>query len=135
MATEVANRYTVRFLEALGEPFPAGTTVSKQIDLYCGVFQKSFAETGRTCLCGMFSNEANLLPVSLREAIGTFVDANIEWLTRALAGPVEPEADWGIFERKARSIYAALEGAIGVAALKDDSGWLVDVSEELLQSI
>ena len=133
LANEVAKRYTRLFLEALGNPFPESASVSNQLRKYCSVFQGSFEATGRTCLCGMFSNEAYMLPDTLRAEISEFASANLKWLCMALAeGDAKRALEPGVVG-KAQLIYCSLEGAIGVAALKEDPTWLKSVSEELVR--
>ncbi len=56
-----------------------------------------------------------------------FVDANLIWLEEAMGRGGSPE--------KALLIYAALEGAMGVAALKRDSAWIVRVGESACEAV
>ena len=135
LAVEVARRYTDRFLEGLGEPFPEGSTVAGQLEKYCDGFRASFEAMGRTCLCGMFSNEAYLLPESVRQEIYRFVELNLEWLRGVLSMGQAAEVADAEIESQARFVYAALEGAIGLAALRNDAGWISGVSSQLIQRL
>ena len=134
LTLEVARRYEQTFFDALGEPAPAGTTPEVQLERYCEVFRTAFESSGRACLCGILSNEAEQLPESVRRVITEFVSANISWLEEAM----EPARDRGSTEdcsdsarERAELVYCALEGAMGVAALKQDGDWIARVSRSL----
>lgn len=125
LTLEVARQYEGNFFEALGEPSPAGVDVSTQLNRYCEVFKSAFESSGRACLCGILSNEAEQLPESVREVIIAFVQSNIAWLEESLS-----KAGGGDQAReKAEFIYCALEGAMGVAALQQDIGWIDRVTK------
>lgn len=133
LAVAVAERYRQQFFVALGDPTPAGTRLDDRLRHYGQVFQNSFATSHSACLCGMLSNEIALLPSSVKEVLVLFVQENVAWLQQALAdsqGLSDLEA-----KRQAQLVYSALEGAMGVAALTQDSSWLETVSSQLLSLI
>ncbi len=128
LTLEVARLYEESFFAALGEFAPPGGTPESQLRHYCDVFKNAFESSGRACLCGVLSNEAEQLPQSVREVIAGFVSANISWLEQAIK---QGSADSGYdnAREKAELVYCALEGAMGVAALKQDIGWITRVSK------
>ncbi|MFK7804565.1 MAG: TetR/AcrR family transcriptional regulator [Anaerolineae bacterium] len=129
LALAVAERYKQRFFAALGDPTPAGTSLEQRLNHYGQVFQDSFATSHSACLCGMLSNEIALLPDSVKEVLVVFVQENVMWLQQAIAdsqGSSEAEA-----KKQAQLVYSALEGAMGVAALTQDSSWLETVSSRV----
>ena len=122
---EVARRYHENFFAALGVPKPARHSPEVQLELYCEVFKKAFQSSERSCLCGVLTNEAEQLPDSVREVVIEFVQANIAWLEQALEkSPNDLNA-----VKRAELVYSALEGAMGVASLKQDQLWIDRVSE------
>ena len=123
LALEVARSYTNDFFGALGEPDLAEGSASDRIRHYCDVFQSAFETSGRACLCGMLSNEVALLPEALRQEVVGFVDANINWLEKALS--LDAASD---HHRTAKAIYCGLEGAMAAAALTNDVSWIEDVA-------
>jgi TetR/AcrR family transcriptional regulator, transcriptional repressor for nem operon len=126
LAVAVARRYAKNFRAGLGEPAPAGKQPEQQIALFCDVFRSAFASSGLACLCGVLSSESALLPERVQQEIAAFVDANVVWLEQALAGGSKKRNK--AIHQNARLIYAALQGAMAVARLKQDSRWLDDVS-------
>lgn len=120
LALEVARQYNDSFFSALGEPAPAGSDARTQLNLYCEVFRNAFRSSGRACLCGVLSNEAEQLPESVRTLVVEFVAANVSWLEQAL----EQTTVNGNARERAELVYCALEGAMGVAALQQDHNWV-----------
>jgi TetR/AcrR family transcriptional repressor of nem operon len=125
LTLEVARQYQEKFFGALGEPAPAGSDSTAQLNHYCEVFRRAFESSGRACLCGVLSNEAEQLPDSVREVIIDFVRANISWLEKAL----ELNSENGLARERAELVYCALEGAMGVASLQQDHNWIDRVSQ------
>jgi TetR/AcrR family transcriptional repressor of nem operon len=129
LAVAVAHRYAENFFAALGEPAPEGKKPEQQIALFCDVCRSAFATSGLACLCGVLASESALLPEPVQREIAAFVDSNVDWLGRALAGRNQETSDH--VRQKARLIYAGLQGAMAVARLKQDAGWLDDVSHAI----
>ncbi|MEM7391052.1 MAG: TetR/AcrR family transcriptional regulator [Verrucomicrobiota bacterium] len=131
LTLEVARHYHENFFSALGEPAPEGSRPGNQIELYIDVFRKSFETSGRACLCGVLSNEAEQLPETLKEVVMTFVRANISWLEQAL----RPSPGDKSVRGRAELIYCAMEGAMGVSSLEKDFNWLDTVSSALRKAV
>jgi TetR/AcrR family transcriptional regulator, transcriptional repressor for nem operon len=130
LAIMVAKRYSERFFLALGDPKSPPKPRKKHVERYCKVFQHAYASSGRACLCGVLAGEAGLLPERLQDELGKFIDGNVRWLENALAtsGTSGRKSD---LRAHALHIYSALQGAMGVAALRKDEKWLKDVSARL----
>ena len=69
----------------------------------------------------MLSSETALLPPSVKEVLVEFIDANVNWLQHGA----------GLSKSDARLVYAAMEGAMSAAALKQDPKWIESVSESV----
>lgn len=130
LALVVAQRYSERFFLALGDPKSPPKPRKKQVERYCAVFQHAYANSGRACLCGVLVGEAGLLPERLQEELGKFIDGNVQWLEAALGSSGTIGKKSGL-RAHALHIYSALQGAMGVAALRKDEKWLKDVSARL----
>jgi len=78
----------------------------------------------------MLSNEAALLPDVVQDAVIEFVEANIAWLQKALAG--NNHANDADSKAQATLIYSAFEGAMSVAALMQDKKWLQTVIDSVV---
>ncbi len=131
LAEAVARRYRERFFTVLGEPGAAAPAV--QIKRYCETFHAAYASSGKSCLCGILSNEAELLPLPVRKEVRTFVEANHKWLSVALGG--EAVAEEPAQRQKARMIYTGLQGAMAVAAVSEDQTWLDDMVSGIMDNL
>lgn len=132
LAAVVAKCYSETFFDALGDP-KALKQDSKSIVLhYSNVFITAFKESGRACLCGILSHESPAIPKVVSQEIESFVDRNIQWLMTAYCfGASDSCKDESLF--KARMIYTALNGAMAVATLKQDIGWIESVQSCLVK--
>lgn len=127
LAVSVTKRYSEAFFEELGEPVYPKATFERQIKRYGSVFKIAYESSGRACLCGVLSNEADLLPDSVKTAVIEFVEANIVWLEKVISH-YGSEDQRGQAREIARVIYCSLEGAMGVAAISKDGTWVDDVA-------
>ena len=86
------------------------------------------------CLCGMLAAEYNTLGEPMRQAIGSFFDHNSDWLAALLESGRKAGAlgFQGPPDQAAKSIIAALEGAILVARPYNDTAVLDVVIDRLL---
>lgn len=131
LALAVAIRYTFNFLTALGEPLPSDSTPEMQLRRYCDVFKTAFETSGHACLCGVLSKEVESLPEKVKNAVIDFVEANIDWLTQALAGHSDLRTKEELKE-SAQWIYCSLQGAMTAAALTNDKSWIESASKSAI---
>ena len=134
LALAVAIRYTFNFLTALGDPTPADKSPEDQLRHYCNVFHKAFEDSGQACLCGVLSKDAEAMPAKVRNAVVDFVGANIDWLTRALAGG-QSDQSFEDYKDSAQWIYCSLQGAMTAAALTGDKSWIESASKAALERL
>ena len=131
LALAVAIRYTFNFLTALGDPAPTDSTPEAQLRHYCKVFQKAFEDSGQACLCGVLSKDVENMPEKVKNAVIDFVGANIDWLTKALAGTTDLQTEEELKE-SAQWIYCSLQGAMTAAALTKDKSWIESASKSAI---
>lgn len=128
----VTERYHMRFMAALGDPDGAGRTPVARLRHYGGVFLTAFVESRRTCLCGMLSTESLHLPERVREVVRQTAQDNLQWIEKAVLLPAGKRSSKSTRAR-ASVIYCAMEGAIHLAALRDDENVLKDVIASLAE--
>ncbi len=132
LATEVAERYRSGFFEILGAPNHSTNDEKQMLELYCNAFIQSFQQSGRACLCGILSHESPALPNAVVNAVNTFIDQNLDWLTHAFSQSGRTEKDARAFATLA---YCSLEGAMAVATLKSDVNWLHTTQQQLASKL
>lgn len=126
LSIAVAERYTHRFLEALGNAADA-----EAIERYVNLFKQSLETDGRACLCGILAGESGKLPDSLRRELQTFSDRNLAWLKLAFESQ-KPDVPAEQHHRLAMVLFSGLEGAMVFAALHGRPAHLGDVGKALL---
>ena len=62
LAVKVARRYTERFLACLGNPCDPAYSPNELIKKYIALFNQSFTEDKKMCLCGVLAAESTDLP-------------------------------------------------------------------------
>ena len=119
----VAQRYTERFMAALGEADDARTAKDK-LAAYIELYRKALVADDLMCLCGAFGAQIDSLPPRVGEAARRFFRLNIAWLTTALRG----EAEEGL----ARRVVALLEGGLMLARSLGDAQVFEDAATGVL---
>ncbi len=126
LAAAVAERYTERFLEALGDP-----QRSDAIRHYASLFKGALESDGRACLCGILAGEMGKIPESVRDTLRVFSDKNVAWLEVAFQA-----ANGGWTKQRcheaALALFSGLEGGMTFAALHGQPEHLEKVIESLL---
>ncbi|MCH6255680.1 TetR/AcrR family transcriptional regulator [Puniceicoccaceae bacterium K14] len=134
LAIAAVEKYKERFFEALGPSFDPETTAKAKFQRYASVFISAFEASGRTCLCGILSNESPMLPEAVTKEVSRFVDENLDWLADAyLSGSSEIRSE----ESKSFALvtYSSLEGAMATATLKKDVKWLRLVCDQIEETL
>lgn len=109
MGAAVTERYTDRFLTALGDPgrFKDARDV---VALYVNTFHQTLISDDKLCLCAVLGAEIGGLPPEVGGHTRVFFDRNLAWLKSALAGSSKMSvSEAGAF---AVHILAALEGSM-----------------------
>lgn len=112
----VTQRYTHRFREQLLQIEGRASKAPERLKAYAALFERTFANNRRLCLCGMLGAEADSLPESLAAEVGRFFEANLAWLGETFqqgqrAGSIRPDPD---ARSLAEAYLCALEGAMVV---------------------
>lgn len=110
----VAQRYTHRFREHLLKIDGSYAKAPERLAAYAALFERTFAEDRRLCVCGMLGAEADSLPEDVVSEADHFFRVKLEWLTRLLSdGQRTKSIRLGAKpEELAESFLCALEGAM-----------------------
>jgi len=114
----VTERYTQRFIEALGEP-DAFKDPAAALSFYIDAFRTALVRDGKLCLCAVLGAEIDDLPDEVGDRTRTFFERNLEWLTRALTADREEPSS---AQSRATHVLASVEGAMILSkTLADDA--------------
>lgn len=122
LGTAVAKRYRQRFLEALGDP-----EAEDSLRRFADLFVTAFEANDQVCLCGVLAGESGSLADPIREELLVFSTECRAWLTTAFESGGQTNA-----ERRALTLFSALEGAMIFASVSGDSKEIKAVADELL---
>ncbi len=130
LGAAVAQYYTDKFIDALGDPNDIHSSGKNPIESYIAAFRAALIEDKGMCLCGVLGAEADALPESVIAATRMFFVRNIEWLERAYLCLGHTE------NSKAAAIQTVslLEGAMITSGAMTDISYF-DASIELLKLI
>ncbi|MGO9657703.1 MAG: TetR/AcrR family transcriptional regulator [Acidimicrobiales bacterium] len=133
LGQSLVSRYTDRFIAALGAIDAKGMPAPDKLLAYCDLYRATLRGQ-RMCLCGMLAAEYDTLGEPMRDAIVTFFEHNQTWLAALLETGREAGALHfaGPAEQAARTVVAALEGAMLVARPYRDATVLDAVIDRLL---
>lgn len=130
LGVAVVNRYIDRFDTALTQVAGDETQSSMaMLELYTQPYLEFARAPDRVCLCGALAGEMLALPPELRARVEHFFKTHQAWLTRLLKrGTSRGEFDLPAPPAKvARSIFAALQGALLVKRATGDMAQINDV--------
>jgi TetR/AcrR family transcriptional regulator, transcriptional repressor for nem operon len=133
LGASLITRYASRFADALSEIDARVDPAAHKLEAYCAIYRGVLSEH-RMCLCGMLAAEYETLPDPMRQAVVEFLDHNLQWLSELLEGGraagdlrfADPS------DQAARSIVAALEGAMLVSRPYGDTAVLDSVADRLV---
>ncbi len=133
----VTQRYTHRFRTALVAIEGQHAQAPERLRAYAGLFEQTFAQNRRLCVCGMLGTEAESLPDRVNAEVQAFFRINLDWLGAVLAngqhqGTVRAKVP---APQLAEAFFCALEGAMvlcrGLASARGPG----QVGETLLSSL
>jgi TetR/AcrR family transcriptional regulator, transcriptional repressor for nem operon len=133
LGESLITRYNERFDAALAAIDAQDMSAPKKLLAYCDLYRGTLRGQ-RMCLCGMLAAEYNTLGEPMRQAIGSFFDHNRDWLAALLDSGRKAGAlgFQGPPDQAAKTIIAALEGAMLVARPYNDTAVLDVVIDRLL---
>ena len=126
----VAERYTRRFLDALGDPCRYQGDIPAAIADYIQIFRVALREDRKLCLCAVLGAEAGGLPSEVVDATKLFFEKNIAWLTAALSA-ANRAVDVDDIRKQASHIVSSLEGAMIVSQSLGEDAIFENVADAL----
>ncbi|HTT88516.1 MAG TPA: TetR/AcrR family transcriptional regulator [Acidimicrobiales bacterium] len=128
------SRYATRFAASLTDIDTLAAPPIGKLRSYCEIYRGVLAEH-RMCLCGMLAAEFDTLPGAVRQAVINFFDQNQAWLSAFLERSSEAGALRlvGPPDRAARTVIAALEGAMLVSRPYGDTAVLDSVTDRIIE--
>lgn len=81
----VAQRYTHRFREQLLSIEGLQSKAPDRLTAYAALFERTFSENQRLCVCGMLGAESDTLPNDVASEVRRFFQVNLDWLTMVVA--------------------------------------------------
>ncbi|WP_420412957.1 TetR/AcrR family transcriptional regulator [Roseibium sp.] len=132
LGVKVANRYSERFMDALGDPADAPKTAEAVLNKVHGLFVSALQKDGQMCLCGVLAAETPGLPADVAMEAKAFFDRVTKWLVVSLRrtdwGKSRPEDD---LQAQALSTLALLEGGMMVARVQGRPDLLASMKPQL----
>jgi TetR/AcrR family transcriptional repressor of nem operon len=136
LGAELIARYAEAFERSLaaidGGEGGARDKLHRYAELYAGVLRKD-----RMCLCGMLASEFATLPHAMKHAVKRFFDTNERWVANVLEDGSKERALRlpAPAQELARTLVAALEGAMLVARSYGDVARFETASERLVSQL
>jgi TetR/AcrR family transcriptional regulator, transcriptional repressor for nem operon len=121
----VARRYTHRFMARLEQLERTHANARERLLAYAGLFEQTYAENRKLCVCGMLGSEADSLPAEVAQPVRDFFEGNLRWLSHVIASGIPPSGQLTQQEvhNRAMMLLCALEGAMLVGrGLASDHG-------------
>lgn len=133
LGAALIDRYSARFAEALAEIDARPVPPVEKLRAYCDLYRVVLGE-GRMCLCGVLAAEYETLPDAMRQAVTAFFDANQAWVATLIeSGRHGGLHVAGTAVGAARTVIAALEGAMLVSRPYGGTGVLDSVSARIIE--
>ena len=125
LGAALAERYTSDLAAYLDGLLADGLDAPSCLARYADVFRDTLRRDNRMCLAGIMAAEHRELPDEVRSEVVKFGAMNENWIARVLArtGSADPE----MIPRRARAIFAAIEGAQLVARSRGDASIYEDI--------
>jgi TetR/AcrR family transcriptional regulator, transcriptional repressor for nem operon len=114
LGAAVAEAYTKRLIDALGDPNDPQRTPEALIALYVDVYRQGVQKGRQTCLGGIIACELTSLPNEVGRGGAVFFERSLSWLEAVLRRKpptAEPEA----VQAQALRLLALLQGAALIA--------------------
>ncbi len=121
----VAQRYTHRFLEQLDLIESTHSDAHARLDAYVTLFEQTYAQDRKLCVCGMLGSEANDLPMDVANEVQEFFVRNLAWLAHVITAGYNGKKAIHRDEANTRAMtfLCALEGAMMVGrGLRSNQG-------------
>lgn len=80
LGVAVVQRYTREFEASLRQVHQGFTTAPERLMAYADLFETTFKNKHRLCVCGMLGAESNSLDAALKAEVKRFFQINLNWL-------------------------------------------------------
>lgn len=111
----VALRYTEHFTQHLQTIERTHNDAHARLTAYASLFERTYSQNRKLCVCGMLGSEADDLPEDVASAVRAFFETNLRWLAHVIAGaPIKPRLTQQQTQTRAMALLCALEGAMMV---------------------
>jgi TetR/AcrR family transcriptional repressor of nem operon len=114
LGVAVVKRYTLQFADALGQIDRQLISPHDRLLAYADLFEKTFVQDHRLCLCGMLGAESTSLDQALNTEVRRFFELNLSWLQSAFQDGLNSGA-WRqqhTAQDLAETLLSLLEGAM-----------------------
>jgi TetR/AcrR family transcriptional repressor of nem operon len=114
LGVAVVKRYTLQFADALGQIDRQFGAPHDRLLAYADLFETTFAQDHRLCLCGMLGAESSSLDEALNTEVRRFFELNLSWLQSAFQEGLKSGA-WRqqhTAQDLAETLLSLLEGAM-----------------------
>ncbi|CAN5866208.1 TetR/AcrR family transcriptional regulator [soil metagenome] len=133
----VAQRYTHRFREQLLSIEGLQSKAPERLSAYAALFERTFSQNRRLCVCGMLGAESDTLPDAVADQVRRFFQVNLDWLTLVMADGqrtalISPKLAAAAL---AQAFLCALEGAMVVGRGMPSPSGPASVGNTFLSSV
>ena len=114
LGVAVVKRYTLQFEDALGQIDRQLGAPHDRLLAYADLFETTFTQDHRLCLCGMLGAESSSLDEALNTEVRRFFELNLRWLQQAF----QDGQNSGLWHQRhsaqdlAETLLSLLEGAM-----------------------
>ena len=114
LGVAIVQRYSVQFEEALNQLHSQPLTAPQRLMAYADLFESTFNNGHRLCVCGMLGAETDSLDKTINTEVTRFFEMNLQWLTQVVqqgqtAGTLRSTQDAASV---AEALLSLLEGAM-----------------------
>jgi TetR/AcrR family transcriptional repressor of nem operon len=128
LVAAMVERYHRRFCETL-EARAGSAGPQARLKTFVAIYREVLEKDGAICVCGLLGAESRGLPEAVTRAVRDFFEANIAWVSAALAEGAMSEAPL----QDAITMVSALQGAMMLAVSLGDHTVLDAVAERVLR--
>jgi TetR/AcrR family transcriptional regulator, transcriptional repressor for nem operon len=115
LVAAVATRYTERFTESLQRIEAKHTQARTRLTAYAALFEQTYANDRKLCVCGMLGAGQEDLPEEAALAVRNFFETNLQWLSHVIASASQGKrVTREQTSVRALTLLCALEGAMVV---------------------
>lgn len=114
LGVAVVQRYTLEFEESLSQVHKRLTSAPERLMAYADLFETTFNNKQRLCVCGMLGAESNSLDDALKAEVKRFFQINLDWLNGVIQDGLAQGSLRSAHDAKllAETLLSLLEGSM-----------------------